>query len=115
MNKTQTPIASAVRQFHTKGSGGGGDDDIDDAVLRREITRIGSEFSSFATARKARETEHDARLLALEQRSARSGGGGGGAGDGFGGGTTLGTAAEPLMRALKDTNSELLPVSRTPC
>ena len=95
MNTTMTRTASAARQYHTKGNGGSDDDNDGDAVVRREITRIHTEFSAFAGRRKTVETEHDVRLLALEQRAARPGGGGGsGFGDGFGGVTMgLGTAA----------------------
>ena len=102
MHTSMTRTAAAARQYHSKGASGSADDDGVDgatnALIRGEFARISAEG-------KARGAELDARLLSVEQRQARSSGGGSGAGDGFGGGVTLGSAAEPLAKALKDANN----------
>ena len=108
MNTQLHSVGAASREFGRKNGNGAGDDDSGDgtaSLVRAEFKRLGAEFQGFASARKVKEGELDARLLAIEQRQARSGGGAGGSGDGLGGSTSLGTAAEPLVKALKNTNS----------
>jgi HK97 family phage major capsid protein len=77
MNMHSSPTTGIGRDFGRKNHG---DDDAGgpDAAAVHELRRIAAEFSSFATARKAKEGELSARLTDLEQRSVRRGSSGAG-------------------------------------
>ena len=107
MNTQLHSVGAASREFGRKNGNGAGDDDSGDgtaSLVRAEFKRLGAEFSGFASARKVKEAELDARLLAIEQRQARLRGSAGGGGDDFDG-KGLGEAAEPLVQGLKEANS----------